>query len=352
MKARTKISWSDFTLNPWEGCTKQSPGCLHCYAENRNQRWSKGANWGKGRPRLSHLENAIKTLEQLNRRFDPKAGDLTLLEGPQTGERWISEKETPEHPMSWTGCHPVRPQVFSLSLGDILDPEVPVEWFRDWMVAVAGATNLEFLLLTKQPQMFHDRMLVAMTITNDREHEEALRRIWGPGLPNVAWGVSVEDEARNNRLDYLAAIPAARRFISAEPLLGFPCLGEGFAKHPPDTFHLVISGGESGVKARPMHPAWIDQIQADCLAAGIPHHFKQWGSWAPASQAPLSDGATSPGNIMHVEAGFVAGTGPIAERMGDKIDPPDIQTMHRTPGKEAIPPRLGGKIQQPRLRFA
>ena len=45
------IEWTDHTFNPWEGCTKVSPGCAHCYAEARNQRFAAGANWGPGAPR-------------------------------------------------------------------------------------------------------------------------------------------------------------------------------------------------------------------------------------------------------------------------------------------------------------
>lgn len=47
----SNIEWTTHTFNPWEGCTKVSPGCLHCYAETRNKRWAGGVNWGKGAPR-------------------------------------------------------------------------------------------------------------------------------------------------------------------------------------------------------------------------------------------------------------------------------------------------------------
>ena len=29
----TKIEWADHTVNVWQGCTKVSPACDHCYAE-------------------------------------------------------------------------------------------------------------------------------------------------------------------------------------------------------------------------------------------------------------------------------------------------------------------------------
>jgi protein gp37 len=65
MKSRTKISWADFTINPWEGCTKVSAGCKFCYAENRNQRYAAGANWGPGAPRRKGI-HAIAEIATLN----------------------------------------------------------------------------------------------------------------------------------------------------------------------------------------------------------------------------------------------------------------------------------------------
>lgn len=40
-------------------------------------------------------------------------------------------------------------------------------------------------------------------------------------------------------------------------------------------------GGESGHHARPMHPDWARSIRDQCVAAGVPFFFKQWGEWAP-----------------------------------------------------------------------
>ena len=40
---------------------------------------------------------------------------------------------------------------------------------------------------------------------------------------------------------------------------------------------LVIVGGESGPRARPMHPDWVRSLRDQCVAAGVAFHFKQWG---------------------------------------------------------------------------
>jgi len=47
----SKIEWTHHTLNPWIGCTKVSPGCLHCYAETLMDTRYGRVKWGKGQPR-------------------------------------------------------------------------------------------------------------------------------------------------------------------------------------------------------------------------------------------------------------------------------------------------------------
>ena len=147
-------------------------------------------------------------------------------------------------------------------------------------------------------------------------------------LPNVWLGVSAEDQATaDRRIPDLMYTPAAVRFVSAEPLLG-PIDFErilfaralyqsgahhyvdvlrggcwsprpGYRSSQPDELknhftnhsdiqgHLInqiIVGGESGNKARPMHPDWARQIRDQCASAGVAFFFKQWGSWCPEEQ--------------------------------------------------------------------
>jgi protein gp37 len=96
-------------------------------------------------------------------------------------------------------------------------------------------------------------------------------------LPNLWLGVSVESRKwAAVRLDKLAATTAgAVRFVSCEPLLGpldlRPWLGSGL--------DWVIAGGESGPRARPMHPAWVRSLRDQCEGARVPYFFKQRGQW-------------------------------------------------------------------------
>lgn len=100
----------------------------------------------------------------------------------------------------------------------------------------------------------------------------------------------------------LLQTPAAVRWISAEPLLGpvslrLERLGHWNAlaiksNQPWATtrLHWVVVGGESGPKARPMHPEWARSLRDQCASGGVPFFFKQWGEWAPGICTDDPDG--------------------------------------------------------------
>jgi hypothetical protein len=95
-------------------------------------------------------------------------------------------------------------------------------------------------------------------------------------LPNAWPGVSAERQPEyDERKEHLRNTPAAKRFFSMEPLLG-PIVADWLGD-------WVIAGGESGPKARPMHPDWARSLRDQCQAAGVPFFFKQWGEWAPST---------------------------------------------------------------------
>jgi hypothetical protein len=104
------------------------------------------------------------------------------------------------------------------------------------------------------------------------------------------------------------------RFLSCEPLLGPVNLDRWLGLEPGNTWadclcdeispedrpcltcdsrrwlgqqsglSWIIVGGESGPKARPMHPAWARSLRDQAQAAGVAFHFKQWGEWLPFGQ--------------------------------------------------------------------
>jgi protein gp37 len=106
-------------------------------------------------------------------------------------------------------------------------------------------------------------------------------------LPNVWLGVSAEHQAAaDERVPVLLVLPAAVRFVSYEPALG-PVDWSAWLSR----LDWLICGGESGTKARPMHPAWARSARDQCAAAGTAFFFKQWGQFSPVMREDwIADG--------------------------------------------------------------
>ncbi len=219
MSDRSSIEWTDATWNPVRGCTKISPGCTHCYAETFAERF-------RGVPNHPY-EHGF---------------DLRLVPDK------LSE------PLRWAD----RRTVFVNSMSDLFHDRVPEPFIRA-VVAVMKATPWHtYQVLTKRA-------------------ERLQRLLSGPlrsaaGLPNVWWGVSVENKKHGlERILHLQATPARVRFLSVEPLL------EDVGTLPLEGIHWMIVGGESGHGARQMDEAWVTPLLDQCRAANVLFFFKQWG---------------------------------------------------------------------------
>jgi len=161
-------------------------------------------------------------------------------------------------------------KVFVNSMSDLFHPSVPDEFIqRVWRVMLETPQHT-YQVLTKRP----DRMRKLLS------HPSI-----GSG-PNVWIGTSVENAAVLDRIEHLRAIPGFIRFISFEPLIG-----------PVGAVDLTdidwaIVGGESGPKARPMEPEWVEQIERRCRAFGTAFFFKQWGGKNKKATGRLLNGQT------------------------------------------------------------
>lgn len=300
MAENSKIEWTDHTFNPWEGCQKVGPGCDHCYAETRNARFGGGraVNWGPGAPRR-------RTSAANWRR--PLAWNATPFYAcSNCGWRGsFSTRHQPgalrffQCPKCDADAHPARQRVFCASLADVFDNAVDPAWRADLFDLIYSTPNLDWLLLTKR-------------IGN------VATMIVGPGMPgrlpsNVWIGATVVNQEEADRdIPKLLAVPARQRFLSMEPLLGPVDLGRACrlaAMHATEVLDWVIVGGESGPGARPMHPGWATSLRDQCVAAGIPFLFKQWGEWRPPERGEGYD--TSKGRAQRVPAFIVAPTGTV-----------------------------------------
>lgn len=261
----TKIEWTDRTWSPVRGCALVSAGCANCYAMKQAHRFS-----GVGKP--------YEGLTELGPHGPRWTGKITLV------------PEALDEPLRWK--KPCR--IFVNSMSDLFHEDVPDLFIVKMFAIMALAPRHTFQILTKRPE----RMSLFLGNTNIRsfvmgeawsmlgrlpkyEHGDIQSRPWP--LPNVQLGVSVENQqTADERNPLLLQTRAAVRFISVEPLLGpiqfpLPCKKSVFWTG----LHWVIVGGESGPGARPMHPEWARAIRDQCVAAGVPFFFKQWGEWAP-----------------------------------------------------------------------
>jgi protein gp37 len=111
-------------------------------------------------------------------------------------------------------------------------------------------------------------------------------------------GVSVEDARVVDRAVDLAAVPAAIRFLSSEPLIG------PLDELPLENIDWVIVGGESGPRARQIEASWVKSIRRQCRLQGVAFFFKQWGGVRKDLTGRVLDGRTydeMPRRAMHVQ---------------------------------------------------
>lgn len=227
MADRSAIEWTEATWNPVTGCTQVSPGCAHCYAKTFAERW-------RGVPGHPYEQG-----------FELKLWPERL-----------------DQPLRWR-----RPRtIFVNSMSDLFHEEIPDVFVEEVFRVMGEADWHVFQILTKR----HERLL------------ELCDRL--PWPPNVWMGVSIENRRFVHRADYLRQVPAAVRFISAEPLLG-----------PLKDLNLggvdwLIAGGESGPGHRPVREEWLIELRDRCSEEDVAFFFKQWGGVRPKSGGRLLEG--------------------------------------------------------------
>ncbi len=294
MSASTKIAWTDSTWPVTAGCRRVSPGCENCYAERLTAtRLAKTAKY-----------RGLATMT-------PK------------GPRFTGEVRTwPRHlgwPLKWW-----RPRkVFVGDMSDLFHEDVTDAFIHQVFAVMALASGHTFQLVTKRPERMREMVVwrrlpyadivsVANRFCSDRNIDSAMARAWDryhDGLRNVWLLVSAEDQLRaSERLPILLQTPAATRGVSLEPLLsrvdlttvchsktfvlpeGVPLTAtakintltgdwtDGIDCGTKARLDWVIVGGESGPGARPCQLAWIQDIVAQCEAAGVACFVKQLGT--------------------------------------------------------------------------
>ena len=124
-------------------------------------------------------------------------------------------------------------------MSDLFHARIPTAFIKDVFTVMADNPRHTFQLLTKRPK----RML---TLADDL-----------PWPVNIWAGVSVENPETAWRVRYLTQVPAAVRFISAEPLIA------ALPELELDGVDWMIVGGESGPRHRPLYVEWVRQLRVD-----------------------------------------------------------------------------------------
>ena len=225
MAQNTNIGWCDDSYNAWWGCTKVSPGCKHCYAENTAARFETRTLW---------------------------RGERKQKGDPNNPRRWNAAARRQEK-MRW---------VFTNSMADVFDDHPAVtDWRQDLFKLTRATPWLMWLMLTKRPENIPKMV-----------PEKWLKH----GFPsNIAIGISAENqEWYNKRLPFIRDLPV-NKFLSLEPLLDEVRLSE-------KVFDWVIIGGESSPNkshARPCRKSWIEAAVVDARSTGAAVFVKQLGTW-------------------------------------------------------------------------
>ena len=247
MSSKHKIGWLNFpgrkgeTWNPWGGCSAVSPGCKNCWACRQANRF---------KTRLPQYEGVVRN-GQWTRRVNRAPGGAFYK------------------PLDWRDPR----AIFVCSMSDFFH-EGANDWREHaWHIIYDTPQHL-YLILTKRPE----RIPYCLPSFGKKEWP------W----PNVWLGASVENqEAADKRIPKLLRVPAVKRFLSLEPLLGpvdlersvkiYDSIEPDYPRVFPRYIRWVIVGGESGPGARHMKAEWVQSIRDQCQAADVPFFFKQWG---------------------------------------------------------------------------
>jgi len=327
MGEESAISWTNGTFNPLIGCSKVSEACTNCYAESY-------ASARLGRPELWRGERHLTSIGTWG--VVRKLQRAAERDGVRRRLFCASLADVMEDHPAWVSP---LPDGYPVRDGRRTSSGLPV---REAALELMESCSLvDSLLLTKRPQ--HVRRFVPA------------RWLEPGGWPKHVWlGTTVESQKHDQRVSDLLGVPAAIRFVSAEPLLGHldltdvrgdeDELGIGYdalrgcmhgqldSEAGGPRIHWVITGGESGPRARPSRTDWYRSLRDQCARAGVAYHHKQNGEWV---------GTDAPRRSLDARSALVDSAGKILPD-GAALDPGQSEPMVRV-GKTASGWLLDGR---------
>jgi len=235
----SKIPYLDETWNFMGGCTPAGEGCARCWA------CRQAAGRLKNHPLYKGLTQNGKW-----------TGEIRLCTD-------IGRSDILEQPLRWR-----KPRTIGVQfMGDLFHKKVWMDFIGKVFDVMYKCKQHTFQILTKRP---------------DRMAEEIACQIQAPmrmgGFDNVHFGVSCELQKYTPRIETLLKIPAAKRFVSFEPLLGE--IDAGWFMNVPEPqpiLDYIIIGSESigGAAGRECKLEWVESLVEQAKAAGVPCAVKQ-----------------------------------------------------------------------------
>lgn len=329
----TRIEWADKTWPVVTGCSPVSVGCQNCYA--------------------AAMADRLAGMVRADRKAGRNPGRKEWYEGLTKDGRWTGEVHTHDvaldDPLYWG--KPCRVSV--ASMGDLFHEKVSDEFIlKVWGVMTRVATR-RFMVLTKRPA----RMAAAVEAVCTRLPRMLPGTAFPWPLPNVWLGVTAENQAMwDERVPVLAETPAAKRFVSAEPLLepvdissqvwpnACGCTEPHIAVNPDDCPHCkgtmavttidqIIIGCESGPKRRPMELDWARDLIRQCRVAGVAVFVKQ----LEAERCPECFMSYPRGTRNEHETCPDCGVGKLVRRVSRDMDewPEDLRIREEGPDGQA-----------------
>ena len=219
-------SASSVTWNPWHGCSKVSPGCMHCYVYRRDGRYDKDSSV------VQKTQNFSLPVKRL-----------------RTGE--------------YRGCYKYAAgtKFYTCFTSDFFHPAAD-EWRVQAWEMMRERSDCFFYMITKRPE----RIL------------QSLPPDWDCGYENVEISCTCENQAMaDHRLPVFLELPLKHRSIVHEPLLGAIDIRKYLCEYQ-DIIGSISVGGESGPDARVCDYSWVLDIRSQCIEYKIPFHDHQTGA--------------------------------------------------------------------------
>lgn len=233
MQRTTSIEWTEHTWNPFVGCDIVSAGCKNCYAMRQAYRIEHAFDFSSYRGVTKKVNGAPVWTGKVNRASDARMRAPLMKREPA--------------------------KFFVNSMSDFWHPAADDRWRHEALEIMKATPQHTYQALTKRPE------LILGTL-----HRMGVRK-----LPDNLWlGCTLEDHRVAGRARILAAVPAAVRFLSVEPITA------RVGQIALDGIDWVITGGESGRGARNNEPAWTREVRDQVKTANRAYFHKQWGSYS------------------------------------------------------------------------